>query len=77
MEKAKLPFKREINLLKNPLINKPELYKTLGLSRGTFYDKLKGDYGARFTEPQKKEIIKQLKKLSKQLINGLYPIKKV
>jgi len=77
MRKAKDTFRKEKNLLKNPLINKPELYKILGMSRGTFYDKMKGDYGARFTEPQKKIIVRELKKLTKKLTNGLYPKKKV
>jgi hypothetical protein len=67
MRKIENDFKKELKLLKNPLIHTPELYKILGLSRGNFRDKLNETAGARFTDPQKKEITKQLKKLSKQL----------
>lgn len=67
MRKAKDTFKTEKKLLNNPLINKPEIYKALGMSRGNFYDKLNEQFGAKFTDPQKKEIKKQLIKLAKQL----------
>jgi len=80
MRKEKDPFDKIKKLLKNPLINKPELYRILDMSRGTFYDKLKGDNGARFTEPQQKIISKELKKLSRSLLkltNGIYQKKKL
>lgn len=77
MGKAKDDFKKEKKLLKNAIINKPEIYRPIGInSHGLFYDKLYERNGARFTDQQKRGIKKILRRLSKQL-NGLYPTKKV
>ncbi len=61
-------FKIEKKLLKNPLINNAKIYNLLGISRGLFHDKLNGKNGARFTDTQKNQITKILKKLGKQLL---------
>jgi len=77
MRKAKDTFKKEKNLLKNPLINKAEICRLLDISSGLFSDKLNEKNGARFTDAQRKIILRELKKLTKKLTNGLYPKKKV
>lgn len=69
-------FKKELKLLNNPLINKPEIYKQLGVGRGHFHDMLNENNGKNFSEEHKKKIRKIFLTLSKQL-NGLYPEKKV
>lgn len=76
MNESKLNFKKELKLLNNPLINKPEIYKQIGVGRGHFHDMMNENNGKKFSEEHKKKIKKIFSNLSKQL-NGLYTKKKV
>lgn len=68
MEKANDNFKKIKQLLKNPLINKPEIYKQLGVGRGYFHDMLHQNNGKSFKEDHIEKIGKILKSLKKQLV---------
>ncbi len=77
MRKTKDNSKVIKKILRNPLLNNAEMQRILGVSSGSFSDKLNEKNGARFTEAQKKIITRELKKFSKKLSNALYPSKKM
>lgn len=67
MKKPNVDLKKLKKGIDNPLINKSELARVLGISSGLFSDKKNNKNNARFTDEQQIKINQVFKKLANSL----------